>query len=59
MYSVSREYVMAFPTLISIAHPTANSAQLREMEVRVFDLLENNPSEIVWCSFVELVKYRI
>jgi len=59
MYSVSRECVTAYPILISVAHPTANSAQLREMEVRVLDLLENNPSEIVWCSFVELVKYRI
>lgn len=56
---MARESVMVFPTLINIAHPAANASQLREIEARVFDILEGNPSEIVWCSFAELVRYRI
>ncbi len=56
---MARESVMVFPTMINVAHPAANASQLREIEARVFDILESDPSEIVWCGFVELVRYRI
>lgn len=49
---------MVFPTLVSLAHPTEHICLLSELEGKIFETLESNPSDLAWCALTELLRRR-
>jgi hypothetical protein len=49
---------MVYPTLLHVAHPFEHIAMLSELEGKIIETLENNPSDLAWCAFTELLRRR-